>query len=163
MMEKQYHNPFFPSILFSILKFLCLFQDSLPNYPFNHREGFSKIIKKSVEKRGFTKAPGRYMHKNVLGRRADNQCFSLLVIGSCRCIVIVCSISSMYWGLKAFFFFFKTKNFCNALNFTLLTPNIPENVDMLGNQIKFMKFSSFPVMEAVVLVQWFTNSFNISS
>lgn len=50
MMEKQYHNPFFPSILFSILKFLCLFQDSLPNYPFNHREGFSKIIKKVWKK-----------------------------------------------------------------------------------------------------------------
>lgn len=75
----------FRSSLSSVPKFLCLFQDYLPKYPFNHREGFSKVIKKVWKREVSQRHQEDTSQKMFLGGGADEQCFSSFIIGSSKC------------------------------------------------------------------------------
>lgn len=97
----------FPSVFSSIPKFLFLFQDYLPKYPFNHGKGPSKVIKKVWNREVLQSHQEDISVKMLFCRRGtEEQPFSSCVIGSSKCIYVfylqhICVL--------------KSENFFNAL------------------------------------------------
>lgn len=126
----------FPSFLSSILKIWCLFQDYLTKILILPWGGTQKGNQESVEfYKGIRKI---YPLKSGFGGKKQKSNVFL------SCIVV----SSKYYifCLQLIKCILKIKTFLMLLNPTPLAWNISENVGVVGNHIKLMKFSSFSVM-----------------